>query len=134
MQPVFDDWMNSAVDTDGAVFLQGDGHTVPDIVQEFIAQRVDNGHLNFGQPDGSQDGTGGSQGVDGLAEEHAGGLTVHGAGAVQNQTAGGGADGLRQANSFAGQGLAVEIGIVLVTAGGLLVTELQGTPGRKPGC
>ena len=79
---------------DGAVFTDGDGHAVFDIVQELIAQAVYNGHLGIRQPHGSQNRAGGSQRVDGVGEEHTGGLTAHGAGAVQYQAAGGGTDGL----------------------------------------
>ena len=52
-------------------------------------------------------------------------LSDGGASAVKHQASGGGADGHRQAERLAEHLLAVQIGIVLVTAGGLLVTELK---------
>ena len=51
--------------------------------------------------------------------------TLHGAGTVEHQSAGGGADGLGQAQRLAHHLLAKEIGIVLIAAGGHLITELQ---------
>ena len=113
------------VDLDEAVFFDGDGHAVFHVGQELLAQAVDHGHVHAVEPHGGQDGAGGGQGVDGLRKKHAGGLTLHGAGAVEDQAAGGGADGLGQAQGLAQHFLAEEIGVVLVTAGGLLVTKLQ---------
>jgi len=50
---------------------------------------------------------------------------VHGTGAVQHQSAGGGADGSGQAQSLSSHLLAVKVRVVLIAAGGLLVAELQ---------
>ena len=114
-----------SVYADDAVFLDGDGHIILHIIQEFIAQAIHHGHLAALQPNGGQDGTGGCQRVDGLGKQHAGGLTAHGAGAVQHQTAGGRANGLGQAQSLAGHLLVVQIGVILIAAGGFLIAELQ---------
>ena len=114
------------VDLDEAVFFDGDGHAVFHVGQELLAQAVDHGHIHAVEPHGGQDGAGGGQGGDGLRKEHTGGLTLHGAGAVEDQAAGGGADGLGQAQGLAQHLLAEEVGVVLVAAGGLLVAELQG--------
>ena len=121
------------VDLDEAVFFDGDGHAVFHVGQELLAQAVDHGHVHAVEPHGGQDGAGGGQRVDGLTEKHAGGLTLHGAGAVEDQAAGGGADGLGQAQGLAQHLLAEEVGVVLVAAGGLLVAELQGLLERGQG-
>ena len=117
--------MNKASDLYDAAFLHGDGHAVLHIAQELLAQAVDDRHLAALQPYVLQDGSGRRQRVDRLGKEHAGRLTVHGAGAVEHQPARGGTDGARQAKRLPGHGLAVEIRIVLVAAGRLLVAELQ---------
>ena len=114
-----------SVHADGAVLTDGDAHAVFHIAEELITQRVYHGHADALQPDAGQDGTGGGQRVDGLGEEHAGGLSVHGAGGVEHQSAGGGADGLGQAQRLTQHHHAVEVRVILVTAGGLLVAELQ---------
>ena len=114
-----------SVHADGAVLTDGDAHAVFHIAEELITQRVYHGHADALQPDAGQDGTGGGQRVDGLGEEHAGGLSVHGAGGVEHQSAGGGADGLGQAQRLAVHGLIEEVGVILVGAGGLLITEQQ---------
>ena len=59
-----------------AVFTDGDGHTVFDIVQEFLTQAVHHGHLHVRQPHGGQNGTGGSQRVDGIGKQHTGRLAA----------------------------------------------------------
>ena len=115
-----------SIHLDEAVFFDGDGHAFFDVGQEFFAQAVHHGHADAVEPHGGQDGAGRRQGVDGLTEEHAGGLALHGAGAVEHQAAGGGADGLGQAQGLAQHLLAEEVGVVLVAAGGLFIAELQG--------
>ena len=82
---------------DNSVFFDGNGHSILNIIQELISQRVHNRHGHAVQPHRSQNRTGSSQRIDGFRKQHAGRLTLHGAGAVQNQAAGGRADGLRQA-------------------------------------
>ena len=52
-------------------------------------------------------------------------MAAHRAGTVQNQSARRGTDGLREAERFSRHLFAVEIRIVLVTAGRFLVSELK---------
>ena len=85
-----------SVNADRTVLLDGDSHAFLYVVQELIAQTVYYRHADVRAPDGCQDGTGGRQRVDGLAEQHAGGLTAHGAGTVDDQTAGGGTDAVTE--------------------------------------
>ena len=108
-----------------SVFLDGDGHTVLDVGEEFLAEAVDNGHIDVLNPNGSEDCARSREGVDMLGEEHTSGLTLHRASAVENKSARGRADRLGQTKSLAAEGLAVELGIVLVAAFGFLVAKLQ---------
>ena len=114
-----------SVNADHTVLFDGDRHAFFYIVQELIAQTVYYRHADVGAPDGCQDGTGGRQRVNGLAEQHAGGLTAHGAGTVNDQAPGGGADSLGQTQSLPRQFLAMQVRVILISAGGLLITELQ---------
>ena len=103
-----------------SVFLDGDGHTVLDVGKEFLAEAVDYGHIDVLAPDGCENRTCGCERVDMLGEEHTSGLTLHRASAVENETARGRADRLGQTESLAAEGLAVDLGVVLVAALGLL--------------
>ena len=94
---------------DLTVGFDGDGHAVLDIIQECFTQTVHNRHIHTFQPHGGQNGTGCCQRVNVVGKQHTGGDPLHGAGCVQNQTAGGGADGLGQAQSLAQHFLAEEI-------------------------
>ena len=61
-----------------------------------------------------------------VGEQHGGRLALHGAGTVEDQTTGGGTDGLGQTQRLALHLLTIQIRMVLVAAGSLLVAELQG--------
>ena len=119
--------MCGAVYRDGAVLGDGDAHAGLDLLEELVPQRVDDGHSGVLtlQPHVGQNDAGACQRVDGLRKEHTGGLSAHGAGAVEHQAARRRTDGLGQAQRLARHFAAEQIGIVLVAAGGLFVAELQ---------
>jgi hypothetical protein len=77
------------------------------------------------QPDIREDNARARKGVDRLREEHASGLSAHGASTVDNETTRGGTDGLGQAKRLSCHLLAVKIGVILVAAGCGLITELK---------
>ena len=78
-----------------SVFGYGDGHTGLDMLEKFLAQTVNDRHLYIFQPYICQNNAGACQRVDGLGKEHTSRLSAHGTTAVDDQTAGGGANGLR---------------------------------------
>ena len=113
------------LDLDDAVFLDGDFHAVFYVMEEFVAQAVNDGHGNAVHPNVCQDGSCGGKGVDVVGKQHTGGVFLHGAGAVKHQPAGGRSDGLGQAKSLPEQGFSVQILVALISAFYFLIAELQ---------
>ncbi len=60
-----------------------------------------------------------------ISKQHASGVFLHRASAVQNQTAGGRTNGLRQAKSLAKKGFAIDLLVALVAAFYFLIAKLQ---------
>ena len=113
-----------SLDFHDAALADGDGHAGLHGVEERLSEPVYDGHGRLG-PDIAEDRARGGKGVDALREEQACRLDALLARHEQHHAARGRADRHRQAQRLAEHGFFVDVGVVLVAALDLFISELH---------
>ena len=125
--PVIDGfhWLRLTLNLNHAVLANVNSHTILNALKELIAEAIDNGHSNAVNPNVCENCACSSEGVDVISEEHASGVLMKRASAIENEAACGRTDGLGKAKSLIDEGLAVKLCVILVAALYLLVAKLK---------